>query len=93
MVQQNINMRDYSIKKYKNNTHYIVNVIDSFGRENSGFFRKIQDCYNFVYKVWDKEKPLTDKEIQQNLLNKAISNCIKLDKKAGITSKNYDCLD
>jgi hypothetical protein len=28
-----------------------------------------------------------------DLLANAIAECIKLDKKAGITSKNYDCLD
>ena len=80
MVQQIINMRDYSIKKYKGNTHYTVNVTDSYGRERSDFFRELQDCYDFVYEVWEQEKPLTYKEIQQNLLSRAILNCIEIDK-------------
>jgi|TARA_R100001443_G_scaffold56482_1_gene67436 CRISPR/Cas system-associated protein Cas5 (RAMP superfamily) len=88
MAQQNINMRNYNITKYKNNTHYTVNVTDSFGQEHTDFFREKAKCYKFVYKVWSNEvkKPV-------DLLANAIAECIKLDKKAGITSKNYDCLD
>ena len=83
MVQQNINMRDYNITKYKGNTHYQVYVTDSYGREKGNFFTELQKCYDFVYKVWEQEQPLTDKEIQSNLLNNAISNCIKIDIKNG----------
>ena len=86
-------MRDYSITKHKDNTHYSVFVTDSYGRQKGNFFRTKLECHKFIYEVWDEEQPLTNKEIQKNLLNKAISNCIKLDKIAGITSKNYDCLD
>ena len=86
-------MRDYSITKYKGNTHYTVNVTDSFGREKGNFFRELQECYDFVYKVWKQEQPLTDKEIEQNLLSRAIANCIELDKKRGILKENSDGLD
>ena len=72
-------MRDYSIKKYKGNTHYSVNVTDSYGREKGSFFKTEGECHKFIYEVWNEEQPLTDKEIQQNLLNSAISNCIEID--------------
>ena len=85
--------RDYSIKKYKDNTHYQVYVTDSYGREKGNFFKELQECYDFVYKVWEQEQPLTDKEIEQNLLSRAISNCIKLDKKQGVLKENSDGLD
>ena len=80
-------MRDYNIKKYKSNTHYSVNVIDSYGREKSNFFRTLDECYEFVYDVWSNEVPKTDKELQEELLNSAISNCIKLDETNGLTPK------
>ena len=80
-------MRDYNIKKYKGNTHYSVNVIDSYGREKSNFFRTLDECYEFVYDVWSNEVPKTDKELQEELLNSAISNCIKLDETNGLTPK------
>ena len=77
-------MRDYSITKYKGNTHYSVNVTDSYGRQKGSFFRTQVECWKFIYEVWDNEKPLSKQELQQNLLDNAIHNCIHLDKKAGI---------
>jgi hypothetical protein len=74
-------MRDYSITKYKGNTHYSVNVIDSYGREKGSFFRTLDECYEYVYKVWDNEVPKTDKELQEELLHRAIVNCINLENK------------
>ena len=76
--------RDYNITKYKNNTHYTVNVTDSYGRQKGNFFRELQDCYDFIYSVWEQEIPLTDKEIEQDLLGKAIKNCIELDIERGV---------
>ena len=80
-------MRDYKITKYPGNTHYSVNVIDSYGREKGNFFRTLDECYEFVYDVWSNEVPKTDKELQEELLSSAISNCIKLDETNGLTPK------
>ena len=79
MVQQIINMRDYNITKHKGNTHYQVYVTDSYGREKGNFFTELQECYDFAYKVWEQEQPLTDKGVKQELLNSAILNCIQLE--------------
>ena len=81
-------MRDYSITKYKNNTHYTVNVTDSFGQEYGSFFRTVEECSKYAYEVWENEvkKP-------KDLLSKAIANCIELDKKSGILKENSDGLD
>tara|TARA_R110002020_G_C15996785_1_gene749858 strand:- start:459 stop:707 length:249 start_codon:yes stop_codon:yes gene_type:complete len=73
-------MRNYNIKKFKGNTHYSVRVVDTYGREEGNFFRDLQDCYKFVYEIWDNEQPLTNEEIEQNLLSSAIANCIEIDK-------------
>ena len=78
-------MRKYDINKFKGNTHYTVNVTDSYGRQKGNFFRELNDCYNFIYEVWEQEKPLTDKEIEQKLLANAIAECIKIDKNNGLT--------
>ena len=80
-------MRDYKITKYPGNTHYSVNVIDSYGRERSSFFRKIYESYEFIYDVWDNEVPKTKQELQEELLGNAIANCIKIDKTNGLTPK------
>ena len=73
-------MRDYSITKYKGNTHYSVNVIDSYGREKGNFFTTLDECYEFVYDVWQNEVPKTKQELQEELLSGAIANCIEIDK-------------
>ncbi len=72
-------MRDYKITKYMNNTHYIVNVVDSYNQEHTSFFRTIEECHQYVYKVWENEvKP------KEDLLSKAIANCVKLDINRGV---------
>ena len=72
--------RDYNITKYKNNTHYTVNVTDSFGKEHTGFFQTRQECGEYVYEVWTNEV-----KQPEDLLSKAITNCIEIDKKSGRT--------
>ena len=80
-------MKNYSITKYKGNTHYSVNVTDSYGREKSNFFVTKEECWKFIYKVWDEEVPLSKQEKQENLLNNAIANCIEIDLEHGVEPK------
>ena len=74
-------MRDYNIKKYEGNTHYSVDVTDSYGREKGSFFKTLDECYEYVYDAWSDEVPKTDKELQEELLNRAIVECINLENK------------
>ena len=74
-------MRDYNIKKYEGNTHYSVNVTDSYGRETGSFFVTLDECYEYVYEVWENEVPKTEKELQEELLSRAIVECINLENK------------
>ena len=62
-------MRDYSITKYKGNTHYTVHVTDSYGQEHTSFFRTRQECGEYVYEVWTNEV-----KQEEDLLSKAIAN-------------------
>ena len=75
-------MRDYNITKYKGNTHYTVNVTDSYGQEHTSFFRTRQECGEYVYEVWTNEV-----KQPEDLLSKAIANCVKLDINRGIEPK------
>tara|TARA_R100000908_G_C3620365_1_gene66143 strand:+ start:42 stop:275 length:234 start_codon:yes stop_codon:yes gene_type:complete len=67
-------MRDYSITKYKGNTHYTVNVTDSYGQEHVSFFRTRQECGEYVYKVW-----INEVKQEEDLLGNAIAECIQID--------------
>jgi|TARA_R100000030_G_scaffold75492_1_gene58601 hypothetical protein len=75
-------MRDFNITKYKGNTHYTVNVTDSFGQEHTNFFKTKDNCVLYVYQVWENE--VDKRNPEQELLGRAIKNCIEIDKKRGI---------
>ncbi len=72
-------MRNYNITKYKGNTHYTVNVTDSFGQEYTSFFKTVKECGKYIIDIWENEvkKPV-------DLLSKAIIECIKLDEERGV---------
>ena len=81
-------MRNYNITKYKGNTHYTVNVTDSYGQEHTSFFETVKECGKYIIDIWENEvkKP-------EDLLSKAITNCIEIDKRSGILKGNSDGLD
>ena len=83
--------RNYNITKYKGNTHYTVNVTDSFGQEHTNFFRTEEECVLYVYQTWENEVDKRNPEME--LLANAIWGCTKLDKKLGRLKGNRDNLD
>ena len=81
--------RNYKIEKlHPSNTHYSVQVTDSFGQEHGSFFKTVKECSKYVVDIWENEvkKP-------EDLLSKAIAQCIEIDKKSGILKGNRDGLD
>ncbi len=98
--------RKIIIDKYEGNTVYSVHVIDSFGQEHmlgylsdltidelkflnyptDGFTSK--NIIEQATDIWENE---VKKEVSS--MDKAIRECIEIDKEAGITSGNRDCLD
>ena len=62
-------MRDYSIKKYKGNTHYIVNVTDSYGNKYDNYFESANDANNWILYVWEKEDWFNRQDSQDLLAN------------------------
>ena len=67
-------MRKYNITKYKNNTHFTVNVTDSFGQKHGNFFRTTEECNKYVHEVWENEVDNRDEEMDS--LNRAIKWCV-----------------
>ena len=72
-------MRNYNITKHKGNTHYSVQVTDSFGQEHGSFFKTVRECSKYILDVWENEvkKP-------EDLLSTAIGNCIEIDIERGV---------
>ena len=84
-----LSKRNYKIEKlHPSNTHYSVRVTDSFGQEQGSFFKTVKECSKYILDVWENEvkKP-------EDLLSKAITQCIELDKRSGILKGNRDGLD
>ena len=84
--------RQIKISKYQGNTVYSVHVIDSYGTEHHlGYWKHfdyIEDIEKRAEEIWSNEvKP------KEDLLHKAILNCIELDKKGGLLKSNRDNLD
>tara|TARA_R100001082_G_C4249748_1_gene110940 strand:+ start:14 stop:262 length:249 start_codon:yes stop_codon:yes gene_type:complete len=82
-------MRKYNITK-DNNNFFKVEVSDEYGFTTTVYERNVLDASKFVYDWWEN----TEKRKKSNdLMSKAILNCIELDKKNGILTENRDNLD
>ena len=74
--------RQIKINKHEGNTHYTVHVVDSFGQEHHiGYYKHL-----YTNKLQEKAEEIWSNEVKQevSLLEKAIQNCIELDKKLNI---------
>ena len=90
--------RKIIIDKYEGNTVYSVHVIDSFEQEHHLGYLHISELDDLLVndktirenseKIWSNE---VKKEV--DLMSKAIKNCIEIDKKNGILTRNRDGLD
>ena len=93
MEQQNIkNMRDYSVTK-KSGEWYNAKVTDSFGVDHQNYYETEQECINWIYYIWENEKPPLTKDQEMDMLATAIWGCTKLDKELGLLKGSQDNLD
>ena len=75
-------MREIKISKHKGNTHYTAHVVDSFGTEHHiGYYNNLRD--NTLEHIEHDAEYIWANEVEpkEDLLDKAIANCIELDKK------------
>ena len=74
--------RKITISKYEGNTHYSVNVFDSYGTEHHLDYYKHLRLWEIearAQEIWANEvKP------KENLMNKAIAECIQSDIDRGV---------
>ena len=74
-------MRDFSITRNEGEL-YEVKVVDSYGKKYKNWFEFAHECSECIYYIWEKEDWFNSVNSQE-LLGKAIAECIELDKKAG----------
>ena len=75
--------REIKINKYKGNTHYSVQVVDSYGQEHHiGYYKHL-----YTNKLQEKAEEIWSNEVKQevDLMSLAVLDCIEIDKKSGRT--------
>ena len=82
MVQQNINMRDFSITK-KEGEWYDARVVDSYGNKYQNYFETASEANDWIYYIWRKEEWFNSTKSQELLAN-AIENCKRIDEENNI---------
>ena len=78
--------RKINISKYRGNTDYSVHVTDSYGTEHHlGYWRHVRG-YVYLKEIEEKAEEIWANEVKpiEDLMSKAIANCIELDKKNGL---------
>ena len=83
-----MNKRKYEITR--KDEWYKVEVWDEYGNYNSVYEESYLIALEYVMEWFSESK---EREESNRLTNKAIKECIKIDKESGITSGNRDCLD
>tara|TARA_R100001015_G_scaffold14163_1_gene6444 strand:+ start:172 stop:414 length:243 start_codon:yes stop_codon:yes gene_type:complete len=71
-------MRDFKITR-KENEWYNTEVTDSYGNKYQNWFEHAHEANDWVYYIWSKEEWFNSANSQE-LLHKAIQNCVELDK-------------
>ena len=82
MVQQNINMRDFSITRNKGEWYH-ARVTDSYGQEYENHFEHAHEANDWIYYIWEKEEWFNSTNSQE-LFGKAIAELVKIDEKLNI---------
>ena len=75
-------MRQITINKYEGNTHYNVEVVDSYGTEHHlGYYKHI-----YTNKLEEKAQEIWANEVKPkvDLMAEAIKECIEIDKENNI---------
>ena len=82
-------MREYKITK-DSDYFFKVEVTDEYGYSTTVYEKNVLDASKFIYNYL---KNAEQRKQANDLMHKAILNCIELDKKGGLLTGNRDNLD
>ena len=71
-------MRDFKITR-KEGEMYSAEVTDSYGNKYQNYFKHAHEANDWIYYIWENEE-WYHKADSEELLHKAIQNCVELDK-------------
>ena len=83
-----MNKRKYILTP--NSYGFKIEVWDEYGNWNSVYEKTIESASKYVVDWWDNSE---EREESNKIRDKAIRECIKIDRESGITSRTRDCLD
>ena len=82
-------MRKYNITR-DSDDFFKVEVSDEYGFNTTVYERNILNASKYVIDWWENAD---ERKHTNDLMNKAILNCIEIDKKSGLLTNNRDNLD
>ena len=83
-----MNKRNYKITPI--DEFFKVEVSDEYGNNTTVYERSLLNASKYVTDWWENAD---ERKHTNDLMNKAILNCIEIDKKSGILTNNRDNLD
>ena len=78
-----MNKRNFSITRNEDEW-YNAQVTDSYGNDYNNWFEHAYDANDWIYYMWETEKPPLDQEERDELLANAIHDCRQIDQRAGL---------
>ena len=75
--------RDYVISRRAGATMWTCEVTNSYGETHTNYFETAERCSEHVYYTWENEVDV-DKFVTNDLMSKAIAECIKMDIDRGV---------
>ena len=74
--------RNYNITR-KKGEWYHAKVIDSYGSIFDNYFEHAHEANDWIYYIWENEKPPLTNEEREELLANAIHDCKQIDERSG----------
>ena len=83
-------MSERNYKITPNGDFFKVEVSDEYGNNSTVYEKNVIQASLFIMKWWENAD---ERKHSNDLMNKAILNCIEIDKKSGILTNDRDNLD
>ena len=75
--------RNYEKRRKASDKMWTCEVTNSYGETHTNYFETEKQCREHIYYTWENEVDV-DKFVKEDLLNKAIAECVKMDEERGV---------
>jgi len=78
-----MSIRKWSITRIEGEW-YNAKVTDSFGESHQNWFEQASEANDWIYYIWETERPPLDQEERDELLANAVHDCRQIDHRRGL---------